>query len=52
MIERDGRKIQYIGNTYQITRSDIGQPKGFCVLDTDTLEYEFIDYKQPDGTVY
>jgi DNA repair exonuclease SbcCD nuclease subunit len=57
LMERDGKKIQYIGNPYQLTRADINEPRGFCILDLDTLEYEFIDndlsikykqYKFPD----
>lgn len=35
--------VQYIGNTYHLTRNDIGEDRGFVVFDTDTLEYEFIN---------
>lgn len=38
-------KIIYLGAPYHITRNDIDELKGFCVLDLDTLEYEFIDSK-------
>lgn len=35
--------IIYIGNSYDIIWSDYGAKKGFVVLDTDTLELEYID---------
>jgi UDP-2,3-diacylglucosamine pyrophosphatase LpxH len=36
-------EIIYIGSPYQLNRGDMEEARGFCVLDTDTLEYEFID---------
>tara|TARA_Y100000310_G_scaffold113783_1_gene112240 strand:+ start:59 stop:1126 length:1068 start_codon:yes stop_codon:yes gene_type:complete len=38
--------IIYLGAPYQITFSDVNEPKGFWILDTDTRELEFIDNKQ------
>jgi DNA repair exonuclease SbcCD nuclease subunit len=43
MKEKDNSKIVYIGNPYHMTRSDIGDERGFCILDFDTLEYELIN---------
>jgi DNA repair exonuclease SbcCD nuclease subunit len=43
IMKRDESKIIYTGNTYELTRADLGQPKGFCVLDTETMKYEFIN---------
>ena len=43
MLTRGDSVIQYIANPYELTRSDYGQEKGFCVLDTDTMTYEFIN---------
>lgn len=43
IINQGNRAIHYIGNPYQLTRSDINQKKGFAVLDLDTLEIEYID---------
>jgi len=34
--------IIYLGAPYQITFSDVNEPKGFWILDTDTRELEFI----------
>lgn len=34
--------IQYIGNPYHLTRHDIGEDRGFCILDLEDLKYEFI----------
>ena len=42
-MERMGRIIQYNGSPYELTRADRGQPKGFCILDTETMKYEFIN---------
>lgn len=33
----------YIGSPYQLTRSDCNEERGFCILDMDTFDYEFID---------
>lgn len=35
--------ITYVGTPYELTWSDHKDPKGFHVLDTDTLEMEFIE---------
>jgi DNA repair exonuclease SbcCD nuclease subunit len=42
-MKRGNSTIQYIGNAYQLTRSDIGDDRGFTVLDLDTLDYEFVN---------
>lgn len=34
--------IQYIGNPYHLTRHDIGEDRGFCILDLEDNSYEFI----------
>ena len=36
-------KIVYVGSPYQMDRNDIGEERGFTILDTETLEYEHID---------
>lgn len=36
-------KIHYVGNTYHLTRHDIDEERGYTILDTKTLKYEFID---------
>ena len=38
--------IIYLGAPYQITFSDVNEPKGFWILDTDTRELEFIKNDQ------
>ena len=38
--------IKYLGAPYQITFSDLGEKKGFYILDTDTRELEFIENKK------
>jgi len=38
--EEDG--IHYLGNPYQLTWQDYGDTRGFHILDTETLELEFI----------
>jgi hypothetical protein len=43
MYERDGCIIQYVGNVQHLTRHDIGDDRGFTILDTDTRKYEFIN---------
>ena len=35
--------IKYLGTPYQITFSDLGEKKGFYILDTDTREIEFVE---------
>lgn len=34
--------IQYIGNPFHLTRHDIGEDRGFCVLNLEDLTYEFV----------
>jgi len=36
------RNVMYLGTPYQITFGDLGEDKGFHVLDTDTRNMEFI----------
>lgn len=43
---QNNNKIIYPGNTYHITRHDIGDERGFCILDTDTKKYKFINTKK------
>lgn len=38
----DYHRIQYVGIPYEITFSDMHDPKGFHVFDTDTRQLEFI----------
>jgi DNA repair exonuclease SbcCD nuclease subunit len=38
----DGR-IFYVGNPYHLFWSDLGDPRGFTVFDTDTMEHEHIN---------
>ena len=35
--------IEYVGSTGQYTWADHGDPRGFVILDTDTLQTEYID---------
>jgi DNA repair exonuclease SbcCD nuclease subunit len=37
------KNITYLGNPYQITWQDYGDSRGFHILDTETLELEFIE---------
>lgn len=39
----NGHKIVYMGNAYHLTRNDIGDDRGYCILDLDTLEYELVN---------
>lgn len=41
--KRGNSTIQYIGNPYHLTRHDIGEERGFCIFDTDTLDYYFVN---------
>lgn len=34
--------VQYIGNICHLTRHDINEDRGFCILNLDDLSYEFI----------
>ena len=36
-------KIIYPGNTYHLTRHDIGDERRFCIFDTYTLKYKFVN---------
>lgn len=36
-------EIVYVGSPYQLTRADSNEPRGFCVLDIDSMEYSFVD---------
>jgi DNA repair exonuclease SbcCD nuclease subunit len=37
------REIIYTGTPYQLNFGDVGEDRGFCVLDCETLEHEFIE---------
>ena len=39
----NGCEIVYIGSPYQLTRADSGEPRGYCILNMETLEYKFVD---------
>jgi DNA repair exonuclease SbcCD nuclease subunit len=36
-------EIIYVGAPYHLTRNDIDEEKGFCILDTDTMTYEYVN---------
>lgn len=36
-------EIIYIGAPYHLTRHDVGENRGFCVLDLDSMTYRFIN---------
>jgi len=38
--------IQYVGSMSHLSRHDIGDKRGYFVLDTDTLDYEFFENKK------
>ena len=38
---KDG-EVRYIGSCYHLNRSDIGEERGFSILDTDTFESELV----------
>jgi DNA repair exonuclease SbcCD nuclease subunit len=38
--------ISYIGNPYQLTRNDMDNERGYTILNTETLETEFIENKK------
>jgi len=42
-VKRGDSVIQYIGNPYHLNRHDTGDDRGFCIFDTKTLDYEFIN---------
>ena len=35
--------IHYIGNCYHLDRGDEGEPRGMCILDTETLKIDYVD---------
>lgn len=39
----DTHKIAYIGNAYHLTRNDIGDERGYAILDTETLELNLVN---------
>lgn len=39
----DDREITYMGMPYQLNRGDEGEERGFCILDCETLKYEFVE---------
>lgn len=41
--EMNGNKIVYIGNPFHFTRNDMFDERGYSILDTETLELEFIE---------
>lgn len=41
--KRNGGVIQYLGSPYHLTRHDIGEQRGFCILDLDTNKYRFVN---------
>lgn len=48
--EINGKKVQYIGNPFHMNRGDANSDRGFVILDTDTLEYNFVNNE--DSTKY
>ena len=44
--KRNDSTIQYVGSMSHLTRSDIGDKRGYYILDTDTLDYEFVENKK------
>lgn len=44
--ELNGNKIHYIGNAYHLTRNDIGDERGYGILDTNSLELTLIDNRE------
>lgn len=41
--ELHGAEIVYVGSPYQLTRNDIDEDRGFIILDTDDLSYEYVN---------
>lgn len=39
----DNGKIFYLGNPYEIYWNDVGDPRGFTIFDTDTLDHYHVD---------
>jgi DNA repair exonuclease SbcCD nuclease subunit len=44
-LSKNNFSIVYIGAPYHLTRSDIGEERGFCVLDLEDLSYKFVNSK-------
>jgi len=42
-IKKDGTNFIYAGSPYHLDRNDINTDKGFCIIDTESLDYEFIN---------
>lgn len=42
-MKKQGSEILYMGNPFHMTRNDIGDDRGFCVLDLDDLSYTLHD---------
>jgi DNA repair exonuclease SbcCD nuclease subunit len=42
---RNMYSIIYIGSPYHLSRSDINEERGFCILNLDDLSYKFINSK-------
>ena len=43
---QNGSKIIYPGNTYHLTRHDIGDSRGMCIFNTSTLTHTYIASKK------
>lgn len=43
---QEQKNICYIGSPFQMNRGEIGQSKGFIILDTEIEKYEFIEYNE------
>jgi hypothetical protein len=39
----DNGTIYYIGNPYEMFFSDVGDPRGFIIFDTDTLKHSYVN---------
>jgi predicted phosphodiesterase len=44
-VRQERGSMIYVGNPYEMSWSDYGNTKGFYILDTDTLEHEFVQGK-------
>lgn len=47
-----GDKVFYVGSTLQHNFGERGQAKGFTILDTETLEMEFVESKAPQFVLF
>jgi DNA repair exonuclease SbcCD nuclease subunit len=41
--DKNNGEIIYIGAPYQMTRSDINEQRGFCILDLEDMKHEYIN---------